>query len=537
MTKRVLSTGMTVLALSLGLTACSLAPQYERPQTTVPEKFGSQTKTTYDAASGSFSAQSIEASKLAEGSDVSAATPWRQFFQDPQLVELIDIALKNNRNLQAAIARMDQAQAMWGVQRGEMFPTMGAGIQGTRQMGPSPTGSGSNVISSQYSAGIAMTAFEVDLFGRLRNLSEAAYQQYLASAEGARAVQIALVADTAIQYYRYRMANAMRDLTRETYESRKKTYDLVNARFKSGVASERDAVQAKSLVDAAAADLARFTRDSELALNALAVLLGQPLPKDLPAAQPFDAKHQVKTIPVGLTSELLVRRPDIRAAENQLLAANANIGAARAAFFPNISLTGNYGTASTSLGGLFKDGSGAWAFSPVISVPLFTGGSLQAGLEAANAAQREAVARYQQSIEQAFREVSDALAGEATYSSQLQARTAQSEAAKRYYDLSNARFFNGIDSFLDVQIAQVDLFTARLQEVQTGFELLANRVNLYKALGGGWDDSVPGSTFVQSPQTGGTLADPEPADPPAAVAPATEQGKKELTAAVQATVG
>lgn len=494
--------GVALTTLTLALAACSMAPPYQEPESTVPQTYGQQIRTSYDPATGVFSQQSVAAASFGSDADVNAQTPWQNFFTDPQLIKLIGLALQGNRDLQLAVSRMEQAQAVWGIQRGQMFPQLGAAFSGSRQASPNPTGAvGGNVISSQYRAGIAVTAFELDLFGRLRNLSEAAYQQYLASAEGARAVQIALVADTAIQFYRYRMAEVMLSLTTETYKTRKRTYDLVDARFRSGVASELDAVQAKALVDAAAADMARFTREREQARNALAILIGQPLPANLPDSLPFAALDQVKDIPVGLPSDLLERRPDIRAAQNQLLAANANIGAARAAFFPNISLTGSLGTASASLSDLFASGTGAWAFTPAVSLPIFSGGSLQASLEQANAAQRGAVASYQKTVEQAFREVSDALAGEATLSSQFSARSAQAQSAQRYYDLSNARFFNGIDSFLDVQVAQVELFNSRLMQVQTAFELLANRVNLYKALGGGWDDTVAGATKMQSPST------------------------------------
>ena len=523
MSKQSLPFGLTTVGLSLFLSACSLAPQYERPDPSVADQFPAQTRTSYDASKGEFSQRQVDAASFGLGSQSSEATPWQGFFRDPQLKALVGLALQNNRNLQVAISRMEQAEAVWGVQRGQMYPQLGASARGARQAAPNPaSATASNVISSQYSAGVAVTAFELDIFGRLRNLSEAAFQQYLASAEGTRAVQIALVADTAIQFYRLRMVEVMLELTRETYQVRKKTYDLVSARFRSGISSERDAVQAKALVDASAADLARFTREREQARNALAVLIGQPLPLDLPAPLPFAALDHVQEIPVGLPSDLLERRPDIRAAQNNLLAANANIGAAKAAFFPSISLTGSVGTASTSLGDLFAAGTGAWAFTPSVSLPIFRGGSLQAGLEQANAAQRGAVAAYQQSVQQAFREVSDALAGEATFASQLQARSAQSSSAQRYFDLSNARFFNGIDSFLDVQVAQVELFNSRLQEVQTGFELLANRVNLYKALGGGWDESVAGATRVQfGAATQSVTESPAISTPPTPPTPST----------------
>ena len=496
---------LTPLVFTLALTGCNLAPRYEQPAMPVPADFPPQPVLSFDAATGDVSSQTVGAQTLAAGSDSAAQVPWRTFFQDKTLQSLISTALVNNRDLQLAVARMDEAQAVWGIQRGEMFPTLGAGLSAVRQRGPGFAG-GTNVITSQYSAGVAVTAFELDLFGRLRNLSEAAFQQYLATAEGARAVQITLVADTAVQYFRLRLAQALVDLTKRTLGARQTSYNLVKARFSNGVAAEMDAVQAKVLVDSAAADLARYVRDEQTARNALSVLLGQPAPEMTPQPLTFDDIGRLTNLPTGLPSELLVRRPDIRAAENQLLAANANIGAARAAFFPNISLTGSVGSASTSLGSLFKSGSGAWAFTPSVSVPIFTGGSLQAGLAQAQAVQRGAIANYERQIQQAFREVADALSGEATLKAQLAARAAQSASAQKFLDLSNARFFNGVSSFLDVQIAEIQLFNSRVEQVLTGFETVSNRINLYKALGGGFDPAAVQSKYEQPT----TLVNSEP---------------------------
>ena len=478
------------------LAGCNLAPEYKQPESPVPGQFPEQQLLSYNAQTGVMTGQRVLARDVTEQGGDAADIVWQDFFQDPPLKTLIGIALRNNRDLQLAVARMDEAQALWGIQRGEMFPTLGAGITGARQMGPVP-GVSSNVITSQYAAGIAVTAFELDLFGRLRNLTEVAFQQYLATAEGARAVQITLVADTAVQYFRWRMASLLLDLTRQTLESRQRSYRLVNARFGNGIASELDVVQAKTLVDSAAADLARYTRDEQLARNALAVLLGQPVPLDLPKGLPFEDIELLARIPAGMPADLIVNRPDIRAAENLLLAANANIGAARAAFLPNISLTGNLGTASSSLGGLFKSGRGAWAFTPSITTPIFTGGSLQAGLEQAKASQRAALATYDQRVQQAFREVADALAGEASLQAQFAARRAQLNAAEQFLRLSNARFFNGVNSFLDVQIAEIQVFSARQQMVMTAFETVSNRVNLYKAVGGGFDPSALKSDITE----------------------------------------
>ncbi|UOD51202.1 efflux transporter outer membrane subunit [Orrella daihaiensis] len=494
-----------VLVSAIAVAGCNLAPKYQQPEMPVPSSFPEQPQLSFDAATGSVSRQTVAPEVIAPGSESAADMPWQTFFPDQTLQSLISIALANNRDLQIAVARMDEAQAIWGIQRGEMFPTLGAGFTGARQRSPA-FGVGPNVITSQYAAGVAVTTFELDLFGRLRNLSEAAFQQYLATAEGARAVQITLVSDTAVQYFRLRLAQALVALTQQTLKARQTSYQLVKARFTNGVASEMDTVQAKVLVDAAAADLARYIRDEQTARNALSVLIGKPVPDMGPSPVDFDDAELLANIPAGLPSELLVQRPDIRAAENQLLAANANIGAARAAFLPNISLTGSVGTASTQLGNLFKSGSGAWAFTPSISVPIFTGGSLQASLAQSEAAQRAAIASYERQIQQAFREVADALSGEATLNAQLQARAAETAAAQKFLDLSNARFFNGISSFLEVQVAEIQLFNARVQQVLTGFETVSNRINLYKALGGGFEASAVQSKNSQP----STLIDTNP---------------------------
>jgi multidrug efflux system outer membrane protein len=447
----------------VGLAGCNLAPEYRQPDSPVGAQFPDQPRLAYQRPSGDLTVQTVAARALSDRTGNEADVPWQQFFQDPALKELIALALVGNRDLQQAVARMDQAEAAWGVQRGALYPTLGASLSGSRQRAPFADGLPST-ITSQYNAGIAVTAFELDLFGRLRNLSESAFQQYLATREGARTVQIALVADVAIQYYRWRMTQVLKALTEQTLKSRQRSYRLVQARFGRGVANRIEVAQSRSLVDAAAAALARYTRDEQVARNAISVLIGQPIPADLSDGLSIDRLAEVQAIPAGLPSELLQRRPDILAATNQLLAANANIGAARAAFFPTISLTGSFGRVSTSLDGIFSGGTG-WAFAPSITMPLFAGGSLQAGLEQAKAAQREAVAAYEQSIQQAFREVADTLAGEATLGAELAARQSETTSAKRFLELSQARFFRGVDSFLDVQIAEVQFFQARQQVV------------------------------------------------------------------------
>ncbi|SQH17825.1 Outer membrane protein oprM precursor [Bordetella parapertussis] len=455
--------------VAAALAGCSLAPDYKRPEAPVQANWPDQPKVQYGAYASPTSLGEQPAAAVApQGATPADEIGWREFFRDARLQKLIELALVNNRDLRVAVQRVEEARAQYGVQRGAQWPSIGAGIQGQRQHLPPdmrPLGPDSTSISSQYQAGLGLTTFEIDLFGRLRNLSEAAYQQYLSTEQAQRSVHITLVGAVAQSYFNLRAAEVQLELTQKTLASRQESYNLVKTRFDGGVASELDLNQSKSLLDSASADLAALARARAQAANALVV-------------------------PAGLPSDLLTRRPDILAAENQLKAANANIGAARAAFFPTISLTGLLGVASPSLDNLFKGGQGYWSFSPSITTPLFAGGSIREGLNLAKARDNIAVAQYEQSIQQAFREVSDALAGEATYSAQLDAQRALQVAAGRTLELSNLRYNNGIDSYLQVQTAQVDFFNAQLGLVQTGLAALINRVELYKALGGGWQEST-----------------------------------------------
>jgi multidrug efflux system outer membrane protein len=492
-------------AMTAALAGCSLAPTYERPAAPIQADWPEQPKIVYSGYDKASTAGTQPASALAATSDVAAADiGWREFFRDPRLQALVALALQNNRDLRVAVQRVEVARGQWGQQRGQLWPAIGAGVQGTRQRLPRdlrPGGPDSTSISSQYQAGLGLTTFEIDLFGRLRSLSEAAYQQFLATEQAQRSVQISLVGEVAQAYLNLRAAEVQLDLTRKTLASRQESYDLVKRRFDGGVASELDLNQSKSLLDSASADLAQLARTQSQALNALVLLVGTPLPADLPPPAPFDNAQVLASIPTGLPSALLERRPDILAAENSLRAANANIGAARAAFFPTISLTGLFGVASPSLSDLFKGGNGYWSFSPSITTPIFAGGSIRAGLEVARAQERIAVAQYEQSIQQAFQEVSDALAGEATYGAQVQSLRALEASSARTVELSNLRYSGGVDSYLQVQNAQVDYFDAQLALVQTGLAALLNRVQLYKALGGGWSETT--QTTAKAPPAGG----------------------------------
>ncbi|MFY4258814.1 efflux transporter outer membrane subunit [Achromobacter xylosoxidans] len=478
--------------VAVALAGCSLAPEYTRPDAPVSGSWPDQPKVQYGAYATPMTLGTQPASAVAPQAGTPAADlGWREFFRDPRLQRLIELALVNNRDLRVAVQRVEEARAQYGVQRGAQWPSIGAGIQGQRQRFPEnmrQPGAGS--VTSSYQAGIGLTTFEIDLFGRLRSLSEAAYQQYLSTEQAQKSTHITLIGAVAQSYFNLRAAQVQLELTQRTLASRQESYNLVKRRFDGGVASELDLNQSKSLLDTASADLAQLARAQAQAVNALVLLLGTPLPEDLPPPATFGRDQLLATVPAGLPSDLLERRPDILAAENNLKSANANIGAARAAFFPTISLTGLFGVASPSLDTLFKGGQGYWSFSPSITTPLFAGGSIREGLNLARARDNIAVAQYEQTIQQAFREVSDALAGEATYGAQLDAQRALQDSSARTLELSNLRYTNGIDSYLQVQTAQVDFFNAQLALVQTGLAALINRVELYKALGGGWEETT-----------------------------------------------
>jgi multidrug efflux system outer membrane protein len=469
-----LTRGTLVVALATVLAGCSLAPEYQRPAAPIPGQF-----------------PGVSQPATAQSAVTAAQLGWRQVFTDPQLLALIDLALENNRDLRIAVQRVQEARAQYGIADSDRFPTLGVGgnAQITRNPENLRAGSSADSISRYYQAGVGMTAFELDFFGRVRNLSEAAYQQFLATEQAGRTVQINLVALVAEAYFRLRTAQELQVLSQNTLKAREDTLKLVQARYDAGIASALDLNQARSQLDSIRADLAAVQRSAVQAQNALQLVLGTPIPQELPSSDSFGKQQVVADIPVGLPSDLLQQRPDIIAAENALLAANANVGAARAAFFPNISITGLLGFASPQLGGLFGSGQNFWQFSPQIQMPIFSG-SVAGALDLAEARKNIAVAEYEKSIQTAFKEVADALAGEQTYAGQLQALRSLESSALETLRLAQLRYETGIDSFLQVQNAQVDLYTAQRGFLQTGLESLLNRVELYKALGGGWNENT-----------------------------------------------
>lgn len=465
---------LSTLGAALVLAGCSLAPTYEQPEAPIP---------------GEYPQVGASETELAQADSEFNELGWDQFFNDPQLKELIDVALENNRDVRIALDRVLEAQAQFGIARSDQFPAFGIGGSGEVTRMPSEmriAGPESPAISRTFQAGVGMTAFELDFFGRLKNLSESAFQQFLATAESQRTVQINVIAAVAESYLRWRAAQTMLQLTEQTEKSRRETLNLVTHLYEVGTASALDLEQARLQLDTVRADLKEMQRQLSLAKNALELVLGTSMPDDLPESIEFSQDQIISSIPVGLPSSLLVRRPDIRAAEHQLKAAYASVGAARAAFFPQISLTGLFGLASPSFSRLFRSGNDFWQYSPQITMPLFSGG-VEGAYDLAKARQNIAVSEYEKTIQTAFKEVADALAGEATYQEQLDAMRAMERSAAESLRLANLRYETGIDSFLQVQTAEVNLYGTQLQFVQIGLESLLNRLNLYKALGGGWN--------------------------------------------------
>ncbi len=444
------------LAASLGLAGCSFAPTDERPAAPVAAAF---------ADGGSAQATGTPAADLA----------WADFLGDARLRALVDLALQNNRDLRIATLNVEQARAQLGLQRADLLPTLGAGLQASN----TPTANGNQ---RSYSAGLQLSSFELDLFGRVKSLSEAAAARYLASEEGRRAAQVALVAAVASAELALRADDELLRITDSTLSARQETLRLSRLRFDGGVAAEPELRTAESLLAAAQASLAALQRQRAQDLNALVLLLGQPLPADLPPAPALTASRWPE-LPVGLPSDVLLQRPDIRQAEQALLAANASIGAARAAFFPRISLTGSLGFASSELNGLFDNT--AWTFTGQLLQPLFDAGRNQANLDAARAARDIAVAQYEKSIQQAFREVADALAGRATLGRQLAAQQAQAVAETRRLELAELLFRGGAASALDRLDAERSALAARQAVVQLQLAQQQNQVLLYRVLGGG----------------------------------------------------
>ncbi len=448
------------LVAALVLAGCSMVPTYERPQAPVPAD--------WPASSGALPTGAAH-----------TELGWREVIADARLKEAVALALANNRDLRVAALNVEQVRAQYQIARAAPWPGVNAAVAGTRQ---SATG---DTISSTYTAGLAMSGWEIDFFGRLASLKEAALAQFMASEEARKAAQTSLVAAVSSTWLSLQTSDELLALTQRTLKTREDSLRLTQLRFKSGVVSALDLRQAESLLAAAQSTGAQWQRQRALDLNALTLLVGQSLPASaLPLAS--DAAVAFGDVPVGLPSEVLLRRADVSGAEQQLIAANANIGAARAAFFPRISLTASLGSASSELSGLFKSGSWGFSLAPQALLPIFDAGRNRAGLAVAQVQRDVAVAQYEKAVQTAFREVADALAGRATLADQWTALQAQAQADSERFRLSELRYRHGVASFLDVLDAQRSLFATQQALSQTRLAQQQNRVALYKALGGGW---------------------------------------------------
>jgi len=451
----------TALALALALSGCmSLAPKYQRPPAPVAPAFP-------DAAAASAA------------SEAAASIEWQRFFADARLRQLIELALANNRDLRVSILNIEQARAQYQIRRADQPPTLNLGMSGNRAPGANDS------INTTYSVGLTVSAFELDLFGRVRNLGAAALAQYLATEEARKSAQISLIGSVANVYLSLLADDELLELTSKTLAAREESLKLIDLKYQNGVVSALDLQQGRSLVESARVTLAQQQRQRAQDGNLLTLLVGQPLPAALAPASTL-AATTLAELPAGLPSDLLTVRPDVRAAEQQLIGANANIGAARAAFFPRIALTGSAGTVSSELSGLFKGGTFAWTFAPQMLLPIFDYGRNSANLGSAKAGRDIALAQYERSIQTAFREVSDALAGQATLSEQLRAQRAVAQAESERFKLSELRYRNGVSSYLDLLDAQRSLFSAQQSAVQANLQRLQNQVTLYRVLGGGW---------------------------------------------------
>ena len=455
------------VTLAALLAGCSFAPKYEQPPAPVPVVIGNDSRTAAEQA--------------------PALQGWRAVFIDPQLQRLIETGLEHNRDLRVATLNVEAARAQYRVQRSGLLPQLDIGAEGLRQRVPgdlNPTGRAST--SGQYSAG-ALASYELDFFGRIRGMSAEAVERYLATEAAQRSAHISLVSEIASAYLSWVLDSQLLALATKTEETRERTVDLVERQYQVGVATQLDLSQAKGALHDARSRTAQFDRLVEQDENALRLLTGsaEALPLDT-VPQELGSVVQVSGVPESLPSSVLLQRPDVLAAEHMIRASNGSIAAARAAFFPRITLTGSAGTASADLSDLFSGGTGAWSFIPRLDLPIFDFGRRQANLDLAEIRKDINIAQYEHAIQTGFREVADALSARSRYVRQLSAQEDLLEEAERTHTLSVRRYETGVDSFLQVLDAQRTLFDAQQAALATRLEQQLNLVHLYRALGGGW---------------------------------------------------
>lgn len=459
------------ILLTFFICSCTMAPKYTRPEAPIPS--------TWPKGDAYEDIENV--------SDVSKVVglDWREFFTDTKLKQIIDMALQNNRDLRIAALNVEKARALYGIQRAELFPTLNAYGVWTEQKIPADisTKSGEAMNFKQFNANLGVVSWEIDFFGRIRSLKDRALEQYLATEQAHRSARLALITEVANVCLSLAADRENLKYARSTLLSQQESYDLIHRRYEMGVASELDLRMVQTRLEAVKVDVFKYTRQVALNENALNLLVGSTVPPEL-LPDSLSVVAEPKDVSPGLSSEVLLRRPDILQAEGQLKAANASIGAARAAFFPRISLTGVTGTTSDELSGLFKAGSNTWTFSPQIVMPIFDP-RLWSALEASKVEREIVLSQYEKAVQNAFKEASDTLAARGTISKQLNAQQSLVRASEETYRLATARYMKGIDGYLGVLDAQRFLYAAQQNLVNFRFLHLANRVTLYKVLGGG----------------------------------------------------
>lgn len=494
------------LLVPLALAACTLEPKYERPDSPVGNAWptGAAYQTTQDGQNP------------AQAQTSAANLGWQDFFTDPRLRRLIELGLANNRDLRVATLSIDEARAYYRIRRAAQFPAVDAnvGFSSTRVTGDLRA-PGQDAVINAWGAGVGFSSFELDVFGRIRSLKHESLEQYLAIEEVRRSAQISLIGEIASAYLTWQADQQLLKLSQDTLKVQEDASEMVRKSKQAGGMAAIDQHRTQTQVETARVDVEQFTRQVAQDENALSLLIGGPLPADLPPAQPFDGNSFVAELPAGLPSALLEQRPDIMAAEHRLKAANANIGAARAAFFPRISLTAGIGLASTTLAGLFTGGA-AWAFAPQVTLPIFNAGANQANLDASKVRKEINVAQYERTIQGAFREVSDGLAARGTYDRQTAAQQSLQKEVAETRRLAEMRFKNGVDDYFPVFDAQRQQYEAQKKLVTIQLARLTSRAQLYKALGGGWSQQ----TVTDQAPVAGKAAPARGAAPQAAPAPA-----------------
>jgi multidrug efflux system outer membrane protein len=452
-------------ASCFALSACTMIPKYKRPGSPVASTFPGE----------------------AAGSGLASDIGWRAFFTDAQLRALVELSLANNRDLRVAALNVEYYQAEYRIQRAELLPTINGTASYTRSRSVLYNGTQyAPATTSQYSVTVSNTAYEIDFFGRLRSLTKQALETYLATEETRRSVAISLVASVGAQYVAVRADEEQLALSQQTLAAVRASYDLVKMQFDQGTTSALNLATSDSQVQTAIGNVLEYERMRAQAVDYLSLLVGVPLASNLSPGRPLSSEGTLADLPAGLPADLIARRPDILSAEHTLLADNANIGAARAAFFPSVTLTASGGFASSQLSTLFSQGSGLWSFAPQINVPIFAGGANIATLDAAKVTKRTQIATYEKTIQTAFREVADALVARRLYAQELDVQKALVAADQRFYDLSMMAYREGEETYLTVLIAQQDLYTAESNLITLRSNLLSNLITLYKALGGGW---------------------------------------------------